>query len=97
MISYLQGTMRERVEDLGRLAVMLRELIYKEYNLPTHNGLWECLGRPKDAEDEFNLLSEEKKREFIHSLAYTLQSILWDLHEMLRIAEGTDELNELPS
>lgn len=87
--------MRQRIEDLGRLSVLIRNIIYEDYDFTNQNSLWECLGRPKYAEATFEALTEEQKGDFIHSLAYSLESLGWKLHELLSIAEGTDSLNEV--
>ena len=82
--------MRERVEDLGRISVMLKGILDSEL-LDETNRPW----RPKDANEWFDELSDEKKDDFIHNTAYRLQELEHELYEILAIAEGTDTLNEI--
>ncbi len=82
--------MRHRVEDLGRLAVLIRNLLdhplFQESFLP---------GRPKDYWEWFSELPEEKKNDVLHAWVYGIENISEKLYEMLEIAEGTDRLNEV--
>lgn len=82
--------MRKRVEDLGRISVLIRNLldhqIFEEYvNRP---------GRPKDASDWFSSLSDEKKYDVIHAYSYGIEDIEHQLYAIMDIADGTDMLNE---
>lgn len=81
--------MRQRVEDLGRLAVMIRNLLdhqlFDESHLPR---------RPKDYWEWFNEQSEDRKDEILRSLIYGIDDLKDKLYDMLDIAEGTDLLNE---
>lgn len=79
--------MRERVEDLGRLAVMLQELLDREF--------WDLyMGRKKDFVDYVNSLDQEKRDELFHAFIYGLHSMQESVGEMCIIAEGLDRLNE---
>lgn len=82
--------MRERVEDLGRLAVMLRNLLdhrlFEEDFAPR---------RSKDYSEWFSQLSEDKKDDILHEWVYGLDTVKEKISEMLDIAEGTDPLNEM--
>jgi len=82
--------MRHRVEDLGRLAVMLRNLLdhslFDEASLPR---------RSKDYLEWFSELSEEKKDDVLHAWVYGINDLSEKLYEMLDIAEATDRLNEV--
>jgi len=84
--------MRERIEDLGRLAVLLRNLldhrIFESDFVP---------GRRKDYGEWFAQLSEDKKDDVLHEWVYGIDDIKDKLYEMLDIAEGTDPLNEVKS
>lgn len=82
--------MRQRVEDLGRLAVMLRNLL--DHKLFDRDSL-PC--RSKDYWEWFSQLSEDRKSEVLYSWVYGIESISESLCEMLDIAEGTDPLNEI--
>lgn len=81
--------MRNRLEDLGRLLVLIEQLTDDELfdNLP-----WR---RPKDAIESFSALTPERQADFIHSLAYRIT----DFHEKLvmlwEIAAGQDNINQL--
>jgi hypothetical protein len=81
--------MRQRVEDLGRLAVLLRNLL--DHQLFDENLLPR---RPKDYLDWFNELSDDRKDEVLRSWVYGIDNLKDKLYEMLSIAEGTDLLNE---
>lgn len=78
-------TKRERIEDLGRLSVMLSKIISDDL---FDTQYWR---RPKDAWDAFSELNEEKKEECIRSLAYGIDRIGNELHDCLSIAHGDDE------
>ncbi len=80
--------MRQRVEDLGRLAVLLDKMI--------DDPLWEVTstGRTKDYADNFLNLSKDQQHEIIHKLAYGLRDMKEALYECLHIARGQDPLNE---
>lgn len=78
---------RERVEDLGRISVMIRSLI-KEIEMLDKPY------RPKDSEEWFESKSLEQKEHIIRSWCYAREDNLEKLYELLAIAEGTDELND---
>lgn len=79
---------RERVEDLGRISVMIRSLIddIEELDKP---------GRPKDFEEWFESKTQEQKEKIISSWCYSNQDNLHRLYDILSIAEGTDDLNNI--
>jgi hypothetical protein len=81
--------MRERVEDLGRISVLLKNILDGEL-LDETNRPW----RPKDSLEWFETMDKEKQQDFIHNTAYRIQELEQDLYEILSIAEGTDFLNE---
>ena len=81
--------MRHRIEDLGRLTVMLRNLL--DHELFDDNSRPR---RPKDYWDWFSELSDEKKDDTLRSWVYGIQDISEHLSDMLQIAQGTDPLNE---
>ena len=79
--------MRQRIEDLGRLAVLLD----KALNLP----VWELFhGRNKDFVEYFEGLEPEKKWDLLHDFIYGLDHLKDELNECLSIANGWDMLNE---
>lgn len=82
--------MRQRIEDLGRLMVLIKNLldhkIFDESYSPR---------RPKDSWEWFSELSEDQKIEILNTWAYGIEDVKEKLYEMLQIAEGTDPLNEI--
>lgn len=85
-----QGVMmRHRIEDLGRLAVLIQNLLdhqlFDDFSLPS---------RRKDYWDWFSELSEEKKDDAVRHWVYGIDNLRDKLYEMLEIAEGKDSLNE---
>ena len=76
--------MRDRIEDLGRLAEKLSGLCDHEI------FDWKENKRSKDASDWFMELSDEKKSDIIHSLAYNLDYINNQLHDCYQIARHGD-------
>jgi hypothetical protein len=81
--------MRERIEDLGRISVMIDVLLEAE--------TWDLYGgRNKDFLDYFSELEEEKKDDLLHKLIYGLSNIKDKLYEISVIADGMDPLNDPP-
>lgn len=79
--------MRERVEDLGRVSVMVDQVLSLD--------VWELYhGRKKDFEEFFESLDEERRSDLLHKLIYGLDDVKEKLYEISSIAEGTDRLNE---
>ena len=78
---------RERVEDLGRISVMIRSFIDELEALDKPY-------RPKDCHEWFESKTEEQKADIIHSWCYTNDGHINKLYELLAIAEGRDELND---
>ena len=78
--------MRHRLEDLGRLAVLIRNIldleIFEEF--PCRN---------KDFTTWLEELSEEKRDEVLHPIPYRISELQEKLYEMLSIAECRDDLN----
>jgi hypothetical protein len=83
--------MRHRLEDLGRLAVLLKDLL--DHDLFNDDGGLRPY-RPKDYEEWFASKSEDKKDDTLRAWAYGLEGIRSRLYDMLSIAEGTDLLND---
>ena len=79
--------MRHRVEDLGRIAAVLDQILDAD--------VW-CLysGRKKDFLDYFSELDEEKKDDLLHALIYGIDSLRESLNQIRDIAYGEDPLNE---
>lgn len=84
--------MRHRVEDLGRLAILLDHIVNQEV-LDNLFGLYN--GRNKDFVEWFQSQSKEKQEHFLHQLPYALETIKEKLYECIVIAEGLDDLNNL--
>lgn len=80
---------RNRLEDLGRVMVMLENLL--DHPL-FENQYWH---RPKDANEWFGKQSEEKKDDVIHEIAYALEGFDFKIHDILSICRGTDDLEEV--
>ncbi len=81
--------MRHRLEDLGRLSVMLSNLLDHELferRFRPH--------RPKDYDEWFKSQTEDQKDEILRSWVYGIENFSEKIYEMLSIAEGTDLLNE---
>lgn len=79
--------MRQRIEDLGRLAVMLKNLL--------DNELFEQRDvRNKDYCTWFNDQTEERRDDIIHGMVYKIDSAKDKIYDMISIAEGSDCLNE---
>lgn len=81
--------MRHRLEDLGRIAAMLHNVLnhdlFNEDNRPR---------RPKDVWEWFKSKAEDQQDDILRQWAYGLEDLSEQLYEMLSIAEGTDTLNE---
>lgn len=75
---------KERIEDLGRLAELLKVIDNLEV-LELYNQ------RPKDFVEWFSTLHENRKYDILHELAYGI----WNLHEKIAecevIARGLEE------
>jgi hypothetical protein len=81
--------MRERVEDLGRISVLIDVLLEAE--------VWDLYsGRKKDFCDHFETLDEDKKSDLLHNLIYGLYYVKDKLYDIAHIADGRDLLNEPP-
>jgi len=79
--------MRQRIEDLGRLAILLRSLV--------DNDLFERRTiRNKDYYEWFCEQTDDQKDDIIRSWVYGLDNVQEKLYEMLEIAQGTDLLND---
>ena len=73
--------MRERVEDLGRIQVMISHLLDQDlFDMISHV-------RKKDFLDDFSNKSEDERDTFI-------EDIQEKLYDILCIANGQDTLNE---
>lgn len=80
--------MRQRIEDLGRLLVLLERVL-------DHN-LFEKMDefRPKDFLDIFHKWPSEKQDDWIHQTGYEIRSLKDEIAECWSIARGDDYLNE---
>ena len=77
---------RVRVEDLGRIAVLLDNLLEQEL-------FQERRVRAKDFSDWFNTREEDHKEEIVRGFAYGIDSILEDIYKIREIAYGEDSYN----
>jgi len=78
--------MRNRLEDLGRLSVMLRNATEMEIfeDRPCRN---------KEFTEWVEGLSEEAREDYLHGIPYKLDELQNKLYDMLSIAECRDDLN----
>jgi len=82
--------MRERVEDLGRLAEKLEQIINEDvFELIYTAGA----SRTKDFEECCRYLDDERQLEMLNDFAYGLDNIKELLVECRDIALGQDQLN----
>ena len=78
--------MRNRLEDLGRLAVMLD-------NLRNHELFDDRPCRNKDFIGWLDEKSEENREEYLYKLPYNIDDVQEKIYECLNIAEARDSLN----
>lgn len=82
--------MRCRTEDLGRIAVLLDQVLDHEvFNLVT--------GAAKHFSERFNEMNSKEQEDTLTSFAYGYQEVESKLHEIREIARGEDTLNETPN
>lgn len=79
--------MRERVEDLGRLAVMVKHLM-------DHDLFDERPQRNKDFAEWFMEQSDETKEAWVHAIVYKIADVEEKLGDIWEIATGQDYLND---
>jgi len=78
--------MRHRIEDLGRLLVLLEAL--------AKDSFFEDPIRPKDFTDWFDKRSATDKGDILHAMAYGKRRVHELLAECIVIARGHDDLQE---
>lgn len=81
---------RHRVEDLGRIAVMLKNLTQEHPLFDEAKRPW----RPKDVHEWWETLSPEHRDDMLHHWGYAIEGLQFALYDILSIAEGTDYLND---
>lgn len=74
---------KERVEDLGRLSVMIQNILKSD--------LFDHFNRPKYAVDQFIALTQEQQHELIHTIAYGIEEVQHNLSDCLSIADGDED------
>ena len=79
--------MRQRIEDLGRLAVLIDRALKMDTFHLYH-------GRNKDFVDEFYTWDNDKQVEFLHNMIYSIDEVSDCLHECYSIAIGHDMIND---
>lgn len=80
--------MKERVEDLGKLSVMIDQL------LEMHGEFEEIyFGRNKDFIDWFGEQDDEKSETVLRKLIYDREILKEKLYKMSEIADGRDNFN----
>jgi hypothetical protein len=76
--------MKNRLEDLGKLSILLRYLFDHEiFDIFDET-------RSKDACEWFTALSDDRKMEIIHALAYGLSDLKDKVAECFVIADGEE-------
>jgi hypothetical protein len=79
--------MRERVEDLGRIAVMIEGILDEE--------IFEIYsGRAKDFYEWFSSENSDRKADILYKIGYGLRNLSEKLHEVQAIAFGLDDMND---
>lgn len=80
---------RQRIEDLGRIAVLISKLLEEPLfeDRPFRN---------KEFLDWLSEQPEEKRDDFLHGIPYKIDYMQEQLYQILEIAEGRDILNEAP-
>lgn len=76
---------KERIEDLGKLSCLLKNIFFDEF---FDQKYW---NRPKDAWSKFNTLDEDQKENVISSIAYGLERIRDEIADCRCIADGDYE------
>jgi hypothetical protein len=82
--------MRQRIEDLGRIYVMIDNLLDLDI-FHLNDDV-----RNKDFVEYFNELKDEQRDEIVHNCIYGLSNVKDKLYDIMSIAQGTDYLNETP-
>ena len=79
--------MRSRIEDLGRIAVMLDNILELEF--------WDAYsGRRKDFMEYFYALGVEQQQDLLHTLIYGMETAKEKIYEVSAVAWGTDSFND---
>lgn len=82
--------MRHRLEDLGRLAVLIDNLLeHKLFNDPNLRP-----DRPKDYREWFESKTKDQKDDILRAWAYGIESVRDKILDLWSIARGTDPLND---
>jgi hypothetical protein len=82
--------MRNRLEDFGRILVMLNQVIESPlFSRKEHM-------RTKDFADYFFNWSADCQWEWVNRVAYEIEELKESLIQIANIAEGIDELNREP-
>ena len=77
--------MKERIEDLGRLFVLLDHVI--------HHGIFKFyMGRNKDFSEFIEEMNQEKRMDFMHDLIYGIKEVEEILYECRAIAQGDEDV-----
>jgi len=79
--------MRERVEDLGKISVLLDAIL--DHEIWDNRASIAC--RNKDFAEVFKTLDEETQEEFLHNLVYQLEELRDKIHECREIAYGEED------
>ena len=83
--------MRHRIEDLGRIAVMLENVL----DLDIYRNMRCSHIRNKDFPEHWEALTQEKKDELAWELFSGINRVKEELAEILSVAWGTDTYNDI--
>lgn len=79
--------MRQRIEDLGRIMVMVKQLT-------DHELFDERPCRNKEFTEWFEEQTPEFKEEWLHQMVYRIANVEEKLYEIWEVATGQDYLND---
>lgn len=84
--------MRQRVEDLGRIWVLVKEILDNE--IFDKSG---CMAphRPKDYLEWWSIKTENERMDILCTIFYGIRSVEDQLYDVLSVAEGSDHLNQI--
>jgi DNA-binding transcriptional regulator GbsR (MarR family) len=86
--------MRERIEDLGRLHVMIDNLLEDDI----FDGEWKPYSlRTRDFSEWFEQQTPENREKIIDQFVYGIERVKDKIYKMWEVASGCDNFNEAPN